>query len=140
MSEPCLCRTLALSAARGGRPGSLGAAAPARLPRGPARPARCAAAAVLTLNAGLFQGEKELGDSALHVNGESLDVDSEDDDSEEPDEDEDPGAEQAVAFPPEDSRTLTDSASGAGPAHKVGLRVEPDAAAQGARASRTLLL
>ncbi|XP_074187558.1 histone-lysine N-methyltransferase EHMT1 isoform X1 [Rhinolophus sinicus] len=65
------------------------------------------------------KGEKELGDSALHVNGESLDVDSEDDDSEEPDEDEDPGAEQAVAFPPEDSRTLTDSASGAGPAHKM---------------------
>lgn len=77
--------------------------------------------AVLTLNAGLFQGEKELGDSALHVNGESLDVDSEDEDSEELDEDEDQGAEQAVAFPPEDSRTLKDGVSGADPTHKVGL-------------------
>lgn len=76
---------------------------------------------MLTLNVGLFQGEKELGDSALHVNGESLDVDSEDDDSEELDEDEDQGAEQAVAFPPEDSRTRKESVSGADPTHKVGL-------------------
>ena len=39
----------------------------------------------------LFQGEKDLSDGSLHVNGESLDLDSEEDDSEELDEDEDAG-------------------------------------------------
>lgn len=87
-------------------------------PRGPTW---CATAGCADPCAGLFQGEKELGDSALHVNGESLDMDSEDDDSEELDEDEDQGAEQAAAFPPEDSRTSKESVSGAEPTHKVGL-------------------
>nr|XP_031306955.1 histone-lysine N-methyltransferase EHMT1 isoform X15 [Camelus dromedarius] len=55
------------------------------------------------------KGEKDLGDGALHVNGESLEMDSEEDDSEELDEDEEPGAPPAV-FPAEDGRTSQDSA------------------------------
>ncbi|XP_036756615.2 histone-lysine N-methyltransferase EHMT1 isoform X11 [Manis pentadactyla] len=55
------------------------------------------------------KGEKDLGDGSLHVNGESLEVDSEEEDSEELDEDEDQGAEQAAAFPMEDSRTSKES-------------------------------
>ncbi|XP_064435108.1 histone-lysine N-methyltransferase EHMT1 isoform X11 [Mirounga angustirostris] len=51
------------------------------------------------------KGDKDLGASTLHVNGESLELDSEEDESEELDEDEDQGAEQAAAFPTEDSRT-----------------------------------
>ncbi|XP_039076718.1 histone-lysine N-methyltransferase EHMT1 isoform X5 [Hyaena hyaena] len=51
------------------------------------------------------KGDKDLGASALHVNGESLELDSEEDESEELDEEEDQGAEQAAAFPTEDSRT-----------------------------------
>uniref|UniRef100_A0A7J8IIV2 [histone H3]-lysine(9) N-methyltransferase n=1 Tax=Rousettus aegyptiacus TaxID=9407 RepID=A0A7J8IIV2_ROUAE len=50
------------------------------------------------------KGEKELGDSTLHVNGDSLEMDSEDDESEELDEDEDQGAERAAACPAEDGR------------------------------------
>uniref|UniRef100_UPI004038533A histone-lysine N-methyltransferase EHMT1 isoform X2 n=2 Tax=Callospermophilus lateralis TaxID=76772 RepID=UPI004038533A len=57
------------------------------------------------------KGEKALGDSNLHVNGESLEMDSEEDDSDELEEDEDHGAEQAAAFPPEDSRTSKESMS-----------------------------
>lgn len=68
----------------------------------------------------MLQGDKDLGDSALHVNGESLEVESEDDESDELDEDEDQGAEQAAAFPTEDSRTSKESASEAERVHKVG--------------------
>ncbi|XP_036039339.1 histone-lysine N-methyltransferase EHMT1 isoform X8 [Onychomys torridus] len=57
------------------------------------------------------KGEKALGDSALHVNGESLEMDSEDEDSDELEDDEDHGAEQAAAFPTEDSRTSKESMS-----------------------------
>ncbi|KAM8803434.1 histone-lysine N-methyltransferase EHMT1 isoform 1-T1 [Rhynchonycteris naso] len=57
------------------------------------------------------KSEKDLGDSALHLNGERVEVDSEEDDSEELDEDEDQGAEQAAAFPTEDSRTSKESVS-----------------------------
>uniref|UniRef100_A0A7J8ED22 [histone H3]-lysine(9) N-methyltransferase n=2 Tax=Molossus molossus TaxID=27622 RepID=A0A7J8ED22_MOLMO len=57
------------------------------------------------------KSEKDLGDSTLHVNGESMEMDSEEDDSEELDEDEDQGAEQAAAFPTEDSRTSKESVS-----------------------------
>ncbi|KAF5911642.1 hypothetical protein HPG69_007398 [Diceros bicornis minor] len=57
------------------------------------------------------KGEKDLGDSTLHVNGESLEMDSEEEDSEELDEDEDQGAEQAAVFPTEDSRTSKESVS-----------------------------
>ncbi|XP_042528595.1 histone-lysine N-methyltransferase EHMT1 isoform X2 [Dipodomys spectabilis] len=58
-----------------------------------------------------LKGEKALGDSTLHVNGESLEIDSEEDDSEELEEDEDHGVEQAAAFPTEDSRTSKESMS-----------------------------
>ncbi|XP_055988880.1 histone-lysine N-methyltransferase EHMT1 isoform X6 [Sorex fumeus] len=54
------------------------------------------------------KGEK---DGSLHMNGESLEIDSEEDDSEELDEDEDQGAEQMAAFPTEDSRTSKESMS-----------------------------
>ncbi|KAM4877657.1 histone-lysine N-methyltransferase EHMT1 isoform 2-T2 [Thomomys bottae] len=57
------------------------------------------------------KGEKALGDSTLHVNGESLEIDSEEDDSEELEEDEDHGVEQAAPFPTEDSRTSKESMS-----------------------------
>ncbi|XP_077004988.1 histone-lysine N-methyltransferase EHMT1 isoform X3 [Tamandua tetradactyla] len=57
------------------------------------------------------KGEKDLGDSTLHVNGESLDMDSEEDDSDELDEEEEHGAEQVAAFPMEDSRTSKESMS-----------------------------
>ncbi|XP_072604093.1 histone-lysine N-methyltransferase EHMT1 isoform X3 [Vulpes vulpes] len=57
------------------------------------------------------KGDKDLGASTLHVNGESLELDSEEDESEELDEDEDQGAEQAAAFPTEDSRTSKGSVS-----------------------------
>ncbi|XP_067598585.1 histone-lysine N-methyltransferase EHMT1 isoform X3 [Pseudorca crassidens] len=56
------------------------------------------------------KGEKDLGDGSLHVNGESLDMDSEEDDSEELEEDEDQGAQPATAFPAEGSRASKDSA------------------------------
>ncbi|XP_066222651.1 histone-lysine N-methyltransferase EHMT1 isoform X4 [Saccopteryx leptura] len=65
------------------------------------------------------KSEKDLGDSALHVNGESVEVDSEEDDSEELDEDEDQGAEQAAAFPTEDSRTSKESVSESDRAQKM---------------------
>ncbi|XP_057610914.1 histone-lysine N-methyltransferase EHMT1 isoform X1 [Chionomys nivalis] len=57
------------------------------------------------------KGEKALGDSALHVNGESLEMDSEDEDSDELEDDEEHGAEQAAAYPTEDSRTSKESMS-----------------------------
>lgn len=68
-----------------------------------------------------FQSEKDLGDSTLHVNGESMEIDSEEEDSEELDEEEDQGAEQAAAFPTEDSRTSKESVSGSDRTQKVGL-------------------
>ncbi|KAM5298490.1 histone-lysine N-methyltransferase EHMT1 isoform 2-T2 [Ctenodactylus gundi] len=57
------------------------------------------------------KGDKVLGDSTLHMNGESLEMDSEEDDSDELEEEEDHGAEQAAAFPTEDSRTSKESMS-----------------------------
>ncbi|XP_006900681.1 PREDICTED: histone-lysine N-methyltransferase EHMT1 [Elephantulus edwardii] len=57
------------------------------------------------------QDEKDLGDSGLHVNGESLEMDSDEEDSEDLDEDDDHGVEQAAAFPTEDSRTSKESMS-----------------------------
>lgn len=75
----------------------------------------------------VFQGDKDPGASTLHVNGESLELDSEEDESEELDEDEDQGAEQAAAFPAEDSRTPkggsvseTDRTQKVGLAHPLG--------------------
>lgn len=74
----------------------------------------------------VFQGDKDLGASTLHVNGESLELDSEEDESEELDEDEDQGTEQAAAFPTEDSRTSkggvpeVDRTQKVGPYHSSG--------------------
>ncbi|KAM9207580.1 histone-lysine N-methyltransferase EHMT1 isoform 3-T3 [Dugong dugon] len=65
------------------------------------------------------KGEKDLGDSTLHVNGESLEMDSEEDDSEELDEDDEHVAEQAAAFPTEDSRTSKESMSETDRAQKL---------------------
>ncbi|XP_023604261.1 histone-lysine N-methyltransferase EHMT1 isoform X6 [Myotis lucifugus] len=65
------------------------------------------------------KSEKDLGDSTLHVNGESVEMDSEEEDSEELDEEEDQGAEQAAAFPTEDSRTSKESVSGSDRTQKV---------------------
>ena len=68
----------------------------------------------------MLQGEKDLGDGSLHVNGESLDLDSEEDDSEELEEDEDQGAQPAAVFPAEDSRASKDSALEPDRTQKVG--------------------
>ncbi|KAI2554809.1 euchromatic histone lysine methyltransferase 1, partial [Homo sapiens] len=65
------------------------------------------------------KGEKDLGASSLHVNGESLEMDSDEDDSEELEEDDGHGAEQAAAFPTEDSRTSKESMSEADRAQKM---------------------
>lgn len=68
----------------------------------------------------LFQGEKDLSDGSLHVNGESLDLDSEEDDSEELDEDEDQGGPPAAAFPIEDGRASKDGVLAPDHSQKVG--------------------
>ncbi|XP_060269668.1 histone-lysine N-methyltransferase EHMT1 isoform X5 [Ovis aries] len=62
----------------------------------------------ITHSTGGSKGEKDLSDGSLHVNGESLDLDSEEDDSEELDEDEDQGGPPAAAFPTEDGRASKD--------------------------------
>ncbi|KAB0380415.1 hypothetical protein FD755_008199 [Muntiacus reevesi] len=62
----------------------------------------------ITHSTGGSKGEKDLSDGSLHVNGESLDLDSEEDDSEELDEDEDQGGPPAAAFPAEDGRASKD--------------------------------
>lgn len=66
-----------------------------------------------------FQSDKDLGDASPHVNGESIDVDSEEEDSDELEEEDDHGAEQAALFPADDNRTSKDSASDADNARKV---------------------
>ncbi|XP_062446882.1 histone-lysine N-methyltransferase EHMT1 isoform X4 [Rhea pennata] len=65
------------------------------------------------------KSEKDLGDGSPHVNGESIDVDSEEEDSDELEEDDDHGAEQPAAFPADDNRTSKDSASDADNARKI---------------------
>ncbi|XP_055256810.1 histone-lysine N-methyltransferase EHMT1 isoform X2 [Moschus berezovskii] len=62
----------------------------------------------ITHSTGGSKGEKDLSDGSLHVNGESLDLDSEEDDSEELDEDEDQGGPPAAVFPAEDGRASKD--------------------------------
>uniref|UniRef100_A0A8C3V4L2 [histone H3]-lysine(9) N-methyltransferase n=1 Tax=Catharus ustulatus TaxID=91951 RepID=A0A8C3V4L2_CATUS len=54
-----------------------------------------------------------------HVNGESLDVDSEEEDSDELEEEDDHGADQTAVFPGDDNRTCKDSVSDADNARKV---------------------
>ncbi|XP_059684974.1 histone-lysine N-methyltransferase EHMT1 isoform X2 [Gavia stellata] len=65
------------------------------------------------------KGEKDLGDASPHVNGESMDVDSEEEDSDELEEEDDHGAEQAVVFPADDNRTSKDSVSDVDNARKI---------------------
>ncbi|KAM9594685.1 histone-lysine N-methyltransferase EHMT1 isoform 9-T19 [Morphnus guianensis] len=65
------------------------------------------------------KSEKDLGDASPHVNGESIDVDSEEEDSDELEEEDDHGAEQAAVFPADDNRTSKDSASDADNARKI---------------------
>ncbi|XP_061867594.1 histone-lysine N-methyltransferase EHMT1 isoform X3 [Colius striatus] len=65
------------------------------------------------------KSEKDLGDASPHMNGESMDVDSEEEDSDEMDEEDDHGAEQAAVFPADDNRTSKDSASDADNARKI---------------------
>ncbi|XP_021269224.1 histone-lysine N-methyltransferase EHMT1 isoform X2 [Numida meleagris] len=65
------------------------------------------------------KSEKELGDVSPHVNGESIDVDSEEEDSDELEDEDDHGAEQAAAFPADDNRTSKDSASDADNVRKM---------------------
>lgn len=68
---------------------------------------------------GDLQSDKELGDGSPHVNGESIDVDSEEEDSDELEEEDDHGADQTAVFPGDDNRTSKDSASDADNARKV---------------------
>ncbi|KAM6244073.1 histone-lysine N-methyltransferase EHMT1 isoform 3-T3 [Porphyrio hochstetteri] len=65
------------------------------------------------------KSEKDLGDASPHVNGESMDVDSEEEDSDEMEEEDDHGVEQAAVFPADDNRTSKDSASDADNARKI---------------------
>ncbi|XP_074465429.1 histone-lysine N-methyltransferase EHMT1 isoform X9 [Larus michahellis] len=65
------------------------------------------------------KSEKDLGDGPPHVNGESIDVDSEEEDSDELEEEDDHGAEQAAVFPADDNRTSKDSASDADNTRKI---------------------
>ncbi|XP_063208868.1 histone-lysine N-methyltransferase EHMT1 isoform X8 [Chroicocephalus ridibundus] len=65
------------------------------------------------------KSEKDLGDGSPHVNGESIDVDSEEEDSDELEEEDDHGAEQAAVFPADDNRTSKDSASDADNTRKI---------------------
>ncbi|KAM6297037.1 histone-lysine N-methyltransferase EHMT1 [Aegotheles albertisi] len=65
------------------------------------------------------KSDKDLGDASPHVNGESIDVDSEEEDSDELEEDDDHGAEQAAVFPADDNRTSKDSASDADNTRKI---------------------
>uniref|UniRef100_A0A452E511 [histone H3]-lysine(9) N-methyltransferase n=1 Tax=Capra hircus TaxID=9925 RepID=A0A452E511_CAPHI len=74
----------------------------------------------ITHSTGGSKGEKDLSDGSLHVNGESLDLDSEEDDSEELDEDEDQGGPPAAAFPIEDGRASKDGVLAPDHSQKVG--------------------
>ncbi|OWK10539.1 EHMT1, partial [Cervus elaphus hippelaphus] len=74
----------------------------------------------ITHSTGGSKGEKDLSDGSLHVNGESLDLDSEEDDSEELDEDEDQGGPPAAAFPAEDGRASKDGMLAPDRSQKVG--------------------
>ncbi|XP_071673610.1 histone-lysine N-methyltransferase EHMT1 isoform X3 [Patagioenas fasciata] len=65
------------------------------------------------------KSDKDLGDASPHVNGESIDVDSEEEDSDELEEEDDHGAEQAALFPADDNRTSKDSASDADNTRKI---------------------
>ncbi|XP_053939794.1 histone-lysine N-methyltransferase EHMT1 isoform X9 [Cuculus canorus] len=65
------------------------------------------------------KSEKDLGDASPHVNGESIDIDSEEEDSDDLEEEDDHGAEQVAMFPADDNRTSKDSASDADNTRKI---------------------
>ncbi|NXF10162.1 EHMT1 methyltransferase, partial [Smithornis capensis] len=65
------------------------------------------------------KSDKDLGDASPHVNGESIDVDSEEEDSDELEEEDDHGADQVAVFPADDNRTSKDSASDADNSRKI---------------------
>lgn len=66
---------------------------------------------------GHIQGEK--GDASPHVNGESLEVDSEEEDSDELEEEDERGTEHPSAFPAEDNQTAKEGAADASKVRKV---------------------
>lgn len=67
----------------------------------------------------VFQSEKDLSDGSPHVNGESIEVDSEEEDSDELEEDDEHGVEHPAAFPTEDNRISKEGASDADNSRKV---------------------
>ncbi|XP_028570813.2 histone-lysine N-methyltransferase EHMT1 isoform X1 [Podarcis muralis] len=64
-------------------------------------------------------GKVEKGDSSPHVNGESLDADSEDEDSDELEEDNERGTEQQAAFPAEEHRMAKEGVVDGSRARKI---------------------
>uniref|UniRef100_A0A8C0JBI4 [histone H3]-lysine(9) N-methyltransferase n=1 Tax=Chelonoidis abingdonii TaxID=106734 RepID=A0A8C0JBI4_CHEAB len=65
------------------------------------------------------KGEKDLIEISPHMNGESIEVDSEEEDSDDLEEEDEHGAEQSAAFPAEDNRTSKEGSSDADNARKV---------------------
>ncbi|XP_019366016.1 PREDICTED: histone-lysine N-methyltransferase EHMT1 isoform X2 [Gavialis gangeticus] len=65
------------------------------------------------------KSEKDLSDGSPHVNGESIEVDSEEEDSDELEEDDEHGVEQPAAFPTEDNRISKEGASDADNSRKM---------------------
>ncbi|KAJ6654591.1 hypothetical protein lerEdw1_006744 [Lerista edwardsae] len=64
-------------------------------------------------------GKGEKDNAGPHVNGESLEVDSEEDDSDELEEDDEQATEQAAAFPAEDNRTAKEATADESNARKI---------------------
>ncbi|XP_053138303.1 histone-lysine N-methyltransferase EHMT1 isoform X3 [Hemicordylus capensis] len=64
-------------------------------------------------------GKGEKGDASPHVNGESLEVDSEDDDSDELEEEDERGTEQPAAFPVEENGTVKGGSPDTSNARKI---------------------
>ncbi|KYO23150.1 histone-lysine N-methyltransferase EHMT2 isoform C [Alligator mississippiensis] len=65
------------------------------------------------------KSEKDLSDGSPHVNGESIEVDSEEEDSDELEEDDEHGVEHPAAFPTEDNRISKEGASDADNSRKM---------------------
>ncbi|XP_023966635.1 histone-lysine N-methyltransferase EHMT1 isoform X1 [Malaclemys terrapin pileata] len=65
------------------------------------------------------KGEKDLIDISPHMNGESIEVDSEEEDSDDLEEEDEHGAEQSAAFPAEDNRTSKEVSSDADNSRKM---------------------
>ncbi|XP_061459611.1 histone-lysine N-methyltransferase EHMT1 isoform X2 [Rhineura floridana] len=64
-------------------------------------------------------GKGEKGDASPHVNGESLDMDSEEEDSDDLEEEDEHGTEQPAAFPAEDNRTAKEGSADSSNARKI---------------------